>query len=582
MKKNLKIFLLILFLVTLWLPKNIYAAEKTLSEVEVTFTSAGSPVFNNKFTIKNLQNAYDKIKEGKITSADVHSAAWQLAEQQRGVIVGETFGINPGIQHTSEEAESILRNMCNSGAIDLVDELNNNPSSVAPFHYPENIARRYTNNKGKAVATTEVGINGIFDNDDNLIQLVRVKEGSPTKLSIDINSTTNLFDGKIGNLSDNMKANDNSYTVEFGQELIYQLTINKSLLAQDLPLTINPQTNLVIDDISVPFSKIPVYGDVISLQSLGITADSSISPSASLAVLKSQIQTKFSQNMLWGYAVTIPQSDTDITVTIKAHIAPEVTLKSELQGVATDGSLTPMEFVIGDIDLNSKTNFFMNIVATTTTGSLDYSMPMVRTSGINFASVDPSGTKLGGKENYLLGYEENDRKYIYGNNQWNLVSNLENIDLNTVQTFSGGNQYYLGGAVTAIPVNTKLFSFNLIKNRKANESLIKFTGLGQGRKYFLYPIDSKHLEKKEIPFTTYNKDFLRSNGQEVTQTSIGSAQYEDSSINSLIPDYKAGSVEYNVTVSNQNSATALFGIIIKIVGMCLLIIAILIAICWKG
>ncbi len=562
--------------------ENTHAAEKELQKVEVTFTSKGVPVFNTQFTIKNLQNAYNKIKNGTITSDNVNSSAWQETEQQRGVIVADTFGIGPGVQHTSEESESILRKMLNSGAVDLVDELNDNPGSTSIFHYPNNVVRRYTNNDGEALATTESGLNGIFDNDGDLIQLLRVKDNNTNKFTVDINSTTNLFEGKIINLSDDMKANANSYTVEFGQELTYQLTIDKSLLTQDLPLAINPQTNLVVDDVSIPFTKVPAYGDTISLKSLGVTADNSINSNASLTVLKSQIQSKFYKNILWGYAVTVPKSDTSVTLTIKAHLAPEVKLNSQLQGATTDGSLIPMEFLVGDSDLSAQTNFFMNIVATTNTGSLHYSMPTVRTSGINFASVDASGKKFEKKRSYILGYEKNSQKFVYGDNKWNPVSSLDNLDLSTVQTFSGGNQYYLGGTATAIPLSTELFSFNAVENRKINESLIKFLGLGQGKKYFLYPADNREVGEKELLFTVYNKDSLRANGQIINQTSIGKAQYEDYNINSLIPDYRAGSVEYNIIGSNQNSIATLLRIIFTIAGLCLLIIAVLIFVCWKG
>ncbi len=573
---------LVFFINLLPFQGDVHAAEKDLQKVEVTFTSKGVPVFNTQFTIKNLQNAYNKIKSGNITSDNVNSSAWQETEQQRGVIVADTFGIGPGVQHTSEEAESILRKMLNSGADDLVNELNENSKSTSVFHYPNNVVRRYTDNDGKAVATTEVGLNGIFDNDGNLIQLLRVKHDSSNKFSVDINSSTDLFEGKITNLSNNMKANTNSYTVEFGQELTYQLTIDKSLLTQDLPLAINPQTNLVIDNVSIPFTKVPAYGDTISLQSLGITADSSINSNASLTVLKSQIQSKFYNNILWGYAVTVPKSDTSVTLTIKAHLAPEVKLNSQLQGATTDGSLIPMEFLVGDSDLSAQTNFFMNIVATTNTGSLDYSMPTVRTSGINFASVDASGKKLERKQSYILGYEKNSQKFVYGDNKWNPVNSLDNLDLSTVQTFSGGNQYYLGGSASAIPLNTKLFSFNAEENRKINESLIKFLGLGQGKNYFLYPVDSQDKGKKDLSFTVYNKDSLRSNGQRVTHTSIGEAHYEYYAINGLIPDYQAGSVEYNVTILDQNSMGTILRIIFGIGVICLLIIIVLILFVRKG
>ncbi|MFC6808225.1 hypothetical protein ACFQEP_06075 [Lactococcus lactis subsp. hordniae] len=188
---------LVFFINLLPFQKDVHAAEKDLQKVEVTFTSKGVPVFNTQFTIKNLQNAYNKIKSGNITSDNVNSSAWQETEQQRGVIVADTFGIGPGVQHTSEEAESILRKMLNSGADDLVNELNENSKSTSVFHYPNNVVRRYTDNDGKAVATTEVGLNGIFDNDGNLIQLLRVKHDSSNKFSVDINSSTDLFEGKL-------------------------------------------------------------------------------------------------------------------------------------------------------------------------------------------------------------------------------------------------------------------------------------------------------------------------------------------------------------------------------------------------
>lgn len=576
-----RIFVIVLFTIfclgTTVPEKSVQASDKELYNVHVTFTSNGSPVFNSKFTIQNLQEAYEKIKTGTITSHDVNSAAWQAVEQQKGAYISDIFGINPGIKNNSENTESILRNMYTSGAGALVDQLNGHAKDE-PFHYPKNISRRYTDNSGRAEVATEAGINGVFDNDGNLVQLLRVKKNSANNFSVDINSTTNLFTGKITNLSSEMKASDNSYTVELGEPLTYQLTIDKSLLTEDLPLAINPQTNLIIDEISLPYTQVPAYGDIISLQTLGITSDNSINPNASLAVLKSEIQQKFYKNILWGYAVTIPKSEHDVTVTIKAHLASEVKFESNLQGVTTDGSVTPMEFVVGDKDLIPDTLFSMNIVASTTTGTLDYSMPTIRTSGINFVSVNASGTGLESKNSYILGYEKGKQKYVYGENRWNPVTSLEDIDLSTVQTFSGGNQYYLGGTSIPIPVNTDLFSFDAKKNRKVNESLIKFLGLGQGKKYFLYPVEGKGLEKQELYFTVYNKDSRTLKGDITSQTSIGNAEYEDYSINNLIPDYRAGTTEYNAVMSEYKSHNPGIKIFVEIGGIVIVVIGVLVLI----
>ncbi|MGF1981746.1 hypothetical protein ACQUEN_01150 [Lactococcus taiwanensis] len=576
-----RIFVIVLFTIfclgTTVPEKSVQASDKELYNVHVTFTSNGSPVFNSKFTIQNLQEAYEKIKTGTITSHDVNSAAWQAVEQQKGAYISDIFGINPGIKNNSENTESILRNMYTSGAGALVDQLNGHAKDE-PFHYPKNISRRYTDNSGRAEVATEAGINGVFDNDGNLVQLLRVKKNSANNFSVDINSTTNLFTGKITNLSSEMKANDNSYTVELGEPLTYQLTIDKSLLTEDLPLAINPQTNLIIDEISLPYTQVPAYGDIISLQTLGITSDNSINPNASLAVLKSEIQQKFYKNILWGYAVTIPKSEHDVTVTIKAHLASEVKFESNLQGATTDGSVTPMEFVVGDKDLIPDTLFSMNIVASTTTGTLDYSMPTIRTSGINFVSVNASGTGLESKNSYILGYEKGKQKYVYGENRWNPVTSLEDIDLSTVQTFSGGNQYYLGGTSIPIPVNTDLFSFDAKKNRKVNESLIKFLGLGQGKKYFLYPVEGKGLEKQELYFTVYNKDSRTLKGDITSQTSIGNAEYEDYSINNLIPDYRAGTTEYNAVMSEYKSHNPGIKIFVEIGGIVIVVIGVLVLI----
>jgi len=577
----LKILLLIFFGAALLGSQDVQAADTSICDVQITFTSKGNPVFNDKFYIMNLQKAYNKIKKGTITSEDVNSAAWQKVEQQRGVFVKDTFGIDFGVKHSADDTESILRNLYNSGASNLVDQLNGHKETTQ-LHFPENISRRYTDNNGKAEGTTEAGINGVFDADGDLVQLIRVKKGSSNDFTIDINSTTALFKGEITNLSNAVKANTNSFTVEFGQEVAYQLTIDKSLLAQDLPLVINPQANVVIDDISIPYTQVAAHGDTINLQSLGLTTDNSISATASLTVLKSQIQTKFYNNTLWGYAMTVPQSDSDVTITIKAHLAPEVKIKADLQGVTTNGEITPMEFTVGASDLSAKTNFFMNLVAMTSTGPLEYSMPTLRTSGINFASVNLNGSRLENKNSYFLGYEKDNQKYIYGQNQWNLVSNLENIDPTTMQVFSGGNQYYLGGASIPIPVNTNLFSFNAEKNRKINESLIKFIGLGQGKKYFLYPLEEVEGERKEIPFTVYNKDHLRSNGQRITSTSIGNAQYGDYKINGLIPDFQAGSTEYNVVMPQHNLFNPRIIVFSELCGIVILIIGFLFFFVRKG
>ena len=561
------------------------AAEIKQYNIKIDFSDSGIPASNRKFTIQNLDLVVKKIKDGKITPQDVNSSAWQSVERSKQVVVGEAFGIGIGIKHTTSETKKIIRKMYDSGADALIDELNKNGNitpDVRPFYYPGNIARRYTNNDGEGEAQTESGINGVYDDSGKLIQLVNVKDNNSNKFSLDVNSTTNMFDGRIVNLPKSAKANSTSYTVELGQKITYQLKIDKALLTQDLTLAINPQSNLVIDDISLPYTQEDVCPNPLKLLDLGITTDSLINSTAALFVLKGEIQTNLYKGSLWGYVVNVPKSEKDFILTINAHITPEVHITREVQSFMADGQFNTMDLTIGDRDIDPQSPFQMNILAATNNGNVIYNMPSVRTSGINFVSLNQQGTKLDEKRKYLLGYEHNNQKYIYGEGQWLPVSNLNEIDLNEVQSFSGGNQYYLGGSSVPIPVNTDLFSFNAKKNRKINESLIKFIGLGQGKKYFLYPVEGQNIDKNGIPFTVYSKDQLGSSGQRIIETSIGNAQYGNYKINGLIPDFRAGTTEYNAITSEHNSYNPNILIFAKLSGIVILIIGILILLYKKG
>lgn len=127
-----------------------------------------------------------------------------------------------------------------------------------------------------------------------------------------------------------------------------------------------------------------------------------------------------------------------------------------------------------------------------------------------------------------------------------------------------------------IPLNTSSFSFNAEQSLKANQSLIKFYGLGQGRDYFLYTAripKSSASPRGETHFEAFSQDKLTPSGSAYTYSTTRFAKNQDFNINNKIPDYGAGVQEYQaISVDGSSRASAKMRILLFVSGAVVFIV----------
>ncbi|QPS70945.1 hypothetical protein [Lactococcus garvieae] len=542
---------------------NVSANSKLVNNVKLVVSNNGQPVYNTLFTARSLEPAYNKIKTGEITDEDMNSVAWKNLESGN-VDISKKFNIGKGNVHSHSETIDILEDLVKEGGngIALINSFNEPVPSYA-FHWPGNSSRRFTNNQGIAEANIPRGLVGIFSSSSNTSLLKIVNVTNDTKeINLDKVNSSDIIHGEITNFTNENQFNNRQYVVEYGQEIVYKLTLKKEFLTASTTIDIHPQSNLIIDSISIPYTKNSIFSEQPTPQSFGVTPNTSFSNEAMLSQMTQDIQTNLYNGTTDRYNIPIIDNQTDITIEIKAHIDPNVKFSTKVYGISANIPESQVDITIGGENIHPNTSFFMNITANNGEQSVDYAMPVVRTSGANFVTVKSSEKKLVSGYSYFLGYKDNEKNYIYSDTGWKQVEgSLTDLNNSQYRVFSGGKIYYLGSGFSMdIPLTSNLFSFNEEENILANQSLIKFIGLGQGRKYFLYstnsPKDSLNV-KEEIPFEVSSTDYLTPSGNLSTRSTIGFAKSQDFNINNQIPDYSAGNIEYQaISVDGSKKSDA--------------------------
>ncbi|KAA8719132.1 hypothetical protein F4V47_00640 [Lactococcus garvieae subsp. garvieae] len=553
------------------------ASADSVRKVKIIVTSNGKPVYNTFYSGKSLQPAYEKIKTGSITDEDMNTIVWKNLSDNN-IDISKVFKIGPGMTHSASETLEILRQLANAGGngVALINYFNQDtPGTI--FHWPGNASRRYTDNSGEAEATLPMGVVAISDINGAILKIVEVTSETET-INLDKVNTSEEISGEIVDLPRKARNTPRQYVVEYGQEVTYKLTIKKEFISANTSISIMPQSNLVIDDISVPYSKKSIFPAAATPQSFGVVPNLGLSNDLMLSQLKSDIQRNLYNGIIESYSLEVPQRDSDFSFEIKAHIDPAIQFSRTVYDISTNVPETQVDMTIGGENIQPNADYFMNVTANNGEKLLNYSMPVIRSTGANFVTVKSGSKELVSDYSYFLGYKDNGKNYIYSNTGWQEApENLSTLDSSSYRVFSGGKIYYLGSGFSMdIPLNTSSFSFNAEQSLKANQSLIKFYGLGQGRDYFLYTArvpENSASPRSETHFEAFSKDKLTPSGSAYTYSTTRFAKNQDFNINNKIPDYGAGVQEYQaISVDGSSRASAKMRILLFVGGTVVFIV----------
>lgn len=593
LKKLVKIF----FLINIFLffaqgsPLTVNAKTtdgKVEKKVELRVTDFGQPVSGGKYNAINVDVLYQKIVEGSFTDRDVSSQAWTklgdiYSKDDKALKISGTYTIGPGVKNTSSDALYILNKIINdsynaamtlNGAGNII--AGGKDSTAITFKAPKVKGEPFTNKEGKGEAKLPLGYTAIFDSDNRLQKIVDITEATKN-ISLDLSNPDSGMTIKTVDMPKSSLSGTNQYTIESGESIKYVVKIKAAYLKDGANLTIAPQANLTIDDISVPYTQTDYYNPIItpSVYEPSITSISQINDNYDGVI--TLLGASLVNLPLYNYNIKLDPSEEDVTIEIHAHISPQVNLKRQIN---FPPSTDTMELTIPiNAYQTAKQTFAFKLSLSNGKDNLTGTSPSVTSTGINFVMMDTEKNKLASGAQYLLGKKKGDNYDIYtqtGN--WVEVADLSSVSSIEPLVLEGGNIYSLGvSSGMSIPLNTSLFDFNAKRETKTNQSLIKIVGLASSKDYFLYPIKAPEgydLKQSIIPFTTFNE----MNGK----NSVGDALTQNYKVNSLIGDYSAGQSEYNVLsvtsddkVSNYSSLRVLGGIALGVVVVILVLLLIL-------
>lgn len=533
----------------------VSASDKTTTtNLSIKVTSSGEPIQDGTFVAGNYQMAYEHIMSGTFPSSVTNTSAWRGAQNAEHMIVVAGLTVGQNNEHSDSEAKTIISTLFSTN-FKLLQSINetNNGTDIMSFNPPNNFVRMRTPNgstettddKGRTVAKVSTGLTAIVDGSSKrIVELITVTPGMK-EVTIDTDSLGLLLSFASGNSKKSQPR-----TVELNQEIHYKLEVSKEMLSptDSTKIDLRPDANIVIDETSVPNTATSLIPPIINP---GITFDPLSSPEQLSKISKTIGATLISLKITM-YELTIPPTDSDVSIDIKAHLSPIVYLNDISIQQGTSINTTKMTIPIQAFS-SPNNNFGMtaNIISPTTAMQITSSAPKINTAGINFVQVDTNKVKMVRDAVYVLGKDVDGEKYLYDNEgNWSEVQTLSEIDPAGYTLLRGGNQYVFGNnEVSPIELNSTRFNYNFDRDTKINQSLIKLFGLGKGKDYFLYqvatPVDYA-MNKTPINFTIFSELSTSPNGSKLTKTSMKMATHQSFKLNGLIPDYEAGANEYNI------------------------------------
>lgn len=543
---------------------NVSAASKEAkAKLSIRLTNSGNPQKNISLNAANYDAAYHYIMTGIFPDTVLTSPAWQSAQDSMNTIAVAGFIVGQGNKHSDGEVKTIISTLFNTNftLLQSINETNNGsgtlgfnpPSNFFKFHVPGGVDNM-TNKRGEAEVEVPNGMTAVVDSNRNLLKLLKVTSGMK-EIKIDTDSS-----GLSLTFANQKKVSSEPRTVEFNQEIHYTLKVSKSLLNPVSPTSIilRPDANIVIDETSVPNTISSLMPRVLNPES---PFDSKAGPEQ-LSKVARKIGDRLISWQINMYELIIPPTDSSVSIDIKAHLAPVVTLNNILIGLTVWLNTINMDIPINASDApDNDFGMTANALLPQTDTQISAAAPKVNTTGINFVQVDADKNTLVRDAVYVLGKSSKGKKYLYDTQgQWVEITDVSALVPTDYTLLRGGNQYVFGDtSPIPIPLSGTRFNYNFDRDSKINQSLIKLFGLGEGKNYFLYQVatpTSYPMDKTPIAFSVFSEKITSPNDSHLVKTSIKFAANQSFKLNGLIPDYSAGSNEYNLLAVTSQKKVA--------------------------
>ena len=521
------------------------------ASVELKVTNNGTPVNHTSYSAMNIDRAYQEIKNGEIGLKARNSAAWILATQNTnsengaGVITlsnGQKIG--QGITHTDEEMGSIISGLMNVDNLSLISEINQSNTTI-PFLNPDHVIYKFTNKRGLAKADIEQGYTLILDNNNNFVKLSKIENASE-KVVIDLANIDNKIKFTTDSKLKTLATNFGQYVVGTNQKISFNLSINKDMWQQagTVNLVLPPQSNLSFDSIEV------LDGNDAATVVTNPTLNDTMVFNSSEPVI----------------AATIALNETQSIILLR------VTVHVNLEG--------------NDVGSNKPINTSLQAVSINRDGSSSsVSTPNLNIAGINFAMTNKNATEFAQDGKFIIAKSKGNTYEVYGNNKWQQVDDLNDVQTSDALVLEGGHRYVLGSEQPEkIPLNVLRFNFNEKRSEKINKSLIQVFGLGQGDNYFLYRIDTANKlsnANRTYKFSIFSRSYFSPNNSLMVDNSINNPTNALIGLTGQIPDYVPGNNEYSnlpLDGSGQERKGAQIYIVLAISIMVIIILVVAISI----
>jgi hypothetical protein len=553
------------------------------SGIQLKIEDNGIPLSHQRINTQNVQSAYDKLKNGIFSDAELQSSDWKNLEAKyepepddnAEIIISSDLKIGQGVANSDEKTRELLQIL----PLEFIQKLSNHINDLAdmiPFHAPGNKGLLYTDSQGHAVSDLPLGWTAIYH--DN--QFIKFANFSSKDESVNVD-VSNTSDALSITLSDADSAQKGISTVEYGQVVKYQLKIKKEFLRTNLSIDINMPSNLYIDDISVP-------NKLVSDTESPIDTSDSQQPSDNLGqkmnTAVAVVDEKLNEVSLNHYHIDAAASDEDFTAEITAHI------------VSSNSITVPVTLGLGDgvRNITVEKKAFLPDKKSTTTEQQDLTKNFkilvtaqnelgqkvsaestsLGSSGINFLIYNADKKTAAQGAEFILGKKQAGKTYAWSSNaSWvETDDNLSKADLSAMRVITGGSRYILDDAKDLpLPTNGQKWTYGP-KDEQISHSVIQLYGLGQDTDYFLYQVkaaDDQTENHKEFDFQA-SRQLLPASGEKgaTISTSLGKAVSQDYKSNMLLPGYKAGVNEYNllpVSPGTIKSSSTTISVIIPIV-----------------
>ena len=521
------------------------------ASVELKVTNNGTPVSHTSYSAMNIDCAYQEIKNGKISLKARNSAAWILATQNTNsegdtdvITLSNGQKIGQGITHTDEEMGSIISGLMNVDNLSLLSEINQSNTTV-PFLNPDHVVYKFTNKNGVAKADILRGYTLILNNNNNFVKLSKIENASE-KVVIDLANIDNKIKFTADSKLKTLATNFGQYVVGTNQQISFNLSINKDMWQQagNINLVLPPQSNLSFDSIEV------LDGNDAATVVTNPTLNDTMVFNSSEPVIAATI--------------ALNETQSDILLRVTVHV--------NLEGNDV-GSNNPIHTSLQAVSINRDGS------------SSSVSTPNLNIAGINFAMTNKNATEFAQDGKFIIAKSKGNTYEVYGNNKWQQVDDLNDVQTSDALVLEGGHRYVLGSEQPEkIPLNVLRFNFNEKRSEKINKSLIQVFGLGQGDNYFLYRIDTANKlsnANRTYKFSIFSRSYFSPNNSLMVDNSINNPTNALIGLTGQIPDYVPGNNEYSnlpLDGSGQERKGAQIYIVLAISIMVIIILVVAISI----